>query len=93
YNEAISLGFHNVALNIKIETLLIPDWLTLNGVKAVTYRGDNLYKNGLSHNNALKISKMGISSLIYSRDDLNLNIIRSYGLENFALYVDFMKPQ
>ena len=92
YNEAIKLGFNNVALNISVSSPFIIEWLSLNEIKAVTYRGDKLNNYGSEYENAIKIGNEGISSLIYSKEDLDLANIRSYGLKNFALYVDFVLP-
>ena len=33
YNEAIELGFNNVALNIDLNTLFILEWIDLNKIK------------------------------------------------------------
>nr|WP_241906955.1 glycerophosphodiester phosphodiesterase family protein [Vibrio lentus] len=92
YNEAIVLGFDNVALNIDINTPFIIDWINLNKIRAVTYRGDNLGSLGSEYKKALEISNMGVSSLIYSTNDLDFDDIKSSGITNFALYVDFVLP-
>lgn len=92
YNEAIVLGFDNVALNIDLNTPFIIDWLNLNKIRAVTYRGDNLGSLGSEYKKALEIGNMGVSSLIYSTNDLDFDDIKSSGITNFALYVDFVLP-
>ena len=92
YNEAIDLGFNNVALNIDLNTLFILDWIDLNKIKAVTYRGDNLGSLGSEYKKAIELSNMGVSSMIYSTNDLDLDGIKASGIGNFALYVDFVLP-
>lgn len=93
YNEAIKLGFNNVALNINLNTPFIIDWIELNKIRAVTYRGDNLGSLGTEYKKAVEISNMGVSSMIYSTNDLDLDSINASGIENFALYVDFVLPK
>ncbi|MEZ9739578.1 glycerophosphodiester phosphodiesterase family protein [Vibrio splendidus] len=92
YNEAIDLGFNNVALNIDLNTPFILDWIDLNKIKAVTYRGDNLGSLGSEYKKAIELSNMGVSSMIYSTNDLDLDGIKASGIGNFALYVDFVLP-
>lgn len=92
YNEAIELGFNNVALNIDLNTPFILDWIDLNKIKAVTYRGDNLGSLGSEYKKAIELSNMGVSSMIYSTNDLDLDGIKASGIGNFALYVDFVLP-
>ncbi|KAA8677900.1 glycerophosphodiester phosphodiesterase family protein [Vibrio gigantis] len=92
YNEAIKLGFNNVALNIDLNTPFIIDWIELNKIRAVTYRGDNLSSLGNEYKNAITLSNMGISAMIYSSNDLDLDTIKAYGIVNFAIYVDFVLP-
>ncbi|MEZ8314146.1 glycerophosphodiester phosphodiesterase family protein [Vibrio splendidus] len=92
YNEAIELGFNNVALNIDLNTPFILDWIDLNKIKAVTYRGDNLGSLGSEYKKAIELSNMGVSSMIYSTNDLDLVGIKASGIGNFALYVDFVLP-
>ncbi|MEZ8037033.1 glycerophosphodiester phosphodiesterase family protein [Vibrio crassostreae] len=92
YNEAIELGFNNVALNIDLNTPLILEWIDLNKIKAVTYRGDNLGSLGSEYQKAIELSNMGVSAMIYSTNDLDLDGIKASGIENFALYVDFVLP-
>ncbi|NAZ47392.1 hypothetical protein GL178_14445 [Vibrio toranzoniae] len=92
YNEAIELGFNNVALNIDLNTLFILEWIDLNKIKAVTYRGDNLGLLGSEYKKAVELSNMGVSSMIYSTNDLDLDGIKASGIENVALYVDFVMP-
>ncbi|MEZ9209294.1 glycerophosphodiester phosphodiesterase family protein [Vibrio splendidus] len=92
YNEAIELGFNNVALNIDLNTPFILEWIDLNKVKAVTYRGDNLGSLGSEYKKAIELSNMGVSSMIYSTNDLDLDGIKASGIGNFALYVDFVLP-
>ncbi|WP_342356602.1 glycerophosphodiester phosphodiesterase family protein [Vibrio splendidus] len=92
YNEAIDLGFNNVALNIDLNTPFILDWIDLNKIKAVTYRGDNLGSIGSEYKKAIELSNMGVSSMIYSTNDLDLDGIKASGIGNFALYVDFVLP-
>ena len=92
YNEAIELGFNNVALNIDLNTPFILEWIDLNKIKAVTYRGDNLGSLGSEYKKAMELSDMGVSSMIYSTNDLDLDDIKASGIENFALYVDFVLP-
>ncbi|MEZ8410197.1 glycerophosphodiester phosphodiesterase family protein [Vibrio splendidus] len=92
YNEAIDLGFNNVALNIVLNTPFILDWIDLNKIKAVTYRGDNLGSLGSEYKKAIELSNMGVSSMIYSTNDLDLDGIKASGIGNFALYVDFVLP-
>ncbi|WP_372385290.1 glycerophosphodiester phosphodiesterase family protein [Vibrio sp. BS-M-Sm-2] len=92
YNEAIKLGFNNVALNIDLNTPLIIDWIELNKIRTVTYRGDNLSSLGNEYKKAITLSNMGISAMIYSSNDLDLDTIKAYGIVNFAIYVDFVLP-
>ncbi|WP_342356617.1 glycerophosphodiester phosphodiesterase family protein [Vibrio splendidus] len=92
YNEAIELGFNNVALNIDLNTPFILEWIDLNKIKAVTYRGDNLGSLGSEYKKAIELSNMGVSSMIYSTNDLDLDGIKASGIGNFALYVDFVLP-
>ncbi|CAK2157444.1 Glycerophosphoryl diester phosphodiesterase family protein [Vibrio crassostreae] len=92
YNEAIELGFNNVALNIDLNTPLILEWIDLNKIKAVTYRGDNLGSLGSEYQKAIELSNMGVSAMIYSTNDLDLGGIKASGIGNFALYVDFVHP-
>ncbi|MEZ8231831.1 phosphatidylinositol-specific phospholipase C/glycerophosphodiester phosphodiesterase family protein [Vibrio splendidus] len=92
YNEAIELGFNNVALNIDLNTPFILDWIDLNKIMAVTYRGDNLGSLGSEYKKAIELSNMGVSSMIYSTNDLDLDGIKASGIGNFALYVDFVLP-
>ncbi|WP_338063208.1 glycerophosphodiester phosphodiesterase family protein [Vibrio gigantis] len=92
YNEAIKLGFNNVALNIDLNAPFIIDWIELNKIRAVTYRGDNLSSLGNEYKNAITLSNMGISAMIYSSNDLDLDTIKAYGIVNFAIYVDFVLP-
>ncbi|MEZ8500451.1 glycerophosphodiester phosphodiesterase family protein [Vibrio splendidus] len=92
YNEAIELGFNNVALNIDLNTPFILEWIDLNKIKAVTYRGDNLGSLGSEYKKAIELSSMGVSSMIYSTNDLDLDGIKASGIGNFALYVDFVLP-
>ncbi|WP_332414118.1 glycerophosphodiester phosphodiesterase family protein [Vibrio gigantis] len=92
YNEAIKLGFNNVVLNIDLNTPFIIDWIELNKIRAVTYRGDNLSSLGNEYKNAITLSNMGISAMIYSSNDLDLDTIKAYGIVNFAIYVDFVLP-
>ncbi|CDT49018.1 conserved exported hypothetical protein [Vibrio coralliirubri] len=92
YNEAIELGFNNVALNIDLNTLFILEWIDLNKIRAVTYRGDNLGSLGSEYKKAIELSNMGVSSMIYSTNDLDLDGIKASGIGNFALYVDFVLP-
>ncbi|CAK2029499.1 glycerophosphodiester phosphodiesterase family protein [Vibrio crassostreae] len=92
YNEAIELGFNNVALNIDLNTPLILEWIGLNKIKAVTYRGDNLGSLGSEYQKAIELSNMGVSAMIYSTNDLDLGGIKASGIGNFALYVDFVLP-
>ncbi|MFA0162914.1 glycerophosphodiester phosphodiesterase family protein [Vibrio splendidus] len=92
YNEAIDLGFNNVALNIDLNTPFILDWIDLNKIKAVTYRGDNLGSLGSEYKKAIELSNMGVSAMIYSTNDLDLDGIKASGIGNFALYVDFVLP-
>ncbi|CAK2092747.1 glycerophosphodiester phosphodiesterase family protein [Vibrio crassostreae] len=92
YNEAIELGFNNVALNIDLNTPLILEWIDLNKIKAVTYRGDNLGSLGSEYQKAIELSNMGVSAMIYSTNDLDLGGIKASGIGNFALYVDFVLP-
>ncbi|WP_339385622.1 glycerophosphodiester phosphodiesterase family protein [Vibrio sp. J383] len=92
YNEAIELGFNNVALNIDLNTPFILEWIDLNEIKAVTYRGDNLGSLGSEYKKAIELSNMGVSSMIYSTNDLDLDGIKASGIGNFALYVDFVLP-
>lgn len=92
YNEAIDLGFNNIALNIDLNTPFILDWIDLNKIKAVTYRGDNLGSLGSEYKKAIELSNMGVSSMIYSTNDLDLDGIKASGIGNFALYVDFVLP-
>lgn len=92
YNEAIDLGFNNVALNIDLNTPFILEWIDLNKIKAVTYRGDNLGSLGSEYKKAIELSNMGVSSMIYSTNDLDLDGIKASGIGNFALYVDFVLP-
>ncbi|CAK1935321.1 GP-PDE domain-containing protein [Vibrio crassostreae] len=92
YNEAIELGFNNVALNIDLNTPLILEWIDLNKIKAVTYRGDNLGSLGSEYQKAIELSNMGVSAMIYSTNDLDLDGIKASGIVNFALYVDFVLP-
>ncbi|MEZ9260419.1 glycerophosphodiester phosphodiesterase family protein [Vibrio splendidus] len=92
YNEAIELGFNNVALNIDLNTPFILDWIDLNKIKAVTYRGDNLGSLGSEYKKAIELSNMGVSAMIYSTNDLDLDGIKASGIGNFALYVDFVLP-
>ncbi|WP_428804575.1 glycerophosphodiester phosphodiesterase family protein [Vibrio satsumensis] len=92
YNEAIKLGFNNVALNIDLNTPLIIDWIELNKIRTVTYRGDNLSLLGNEYKKAITLSNMGISAMIYSSNDLDLDTIKAYGIVNFAIYVDFVLP-
>ncbi|ROR14223.1 glycerophosphoryl diester phosphodiesterase family protein [Vibrio crassostreae] len=92
YNEAIELGFNNVALNIDLNTPLILEWIDLNKIKAVTYRGDNLGSLGSDYQKAIELSNMGVSAMIYSTNDLDLGGIKASGIGNFALYVDFVLP-
>lgn len=92
YNEAIELGFNNVALNIDLNTPFILEWIDLNKIKAVTYRGDNLGSLGSEYKKAIELSNMGVSSMIYSTNDLDLEGIKASGIGNFALYVDFVMP-
>ncbi|MEZ8787724.1 glycerophosphodiester phosphodiesterase family protein [Vibrio splendidus] len=92
YNEAIELGFNNVALNIDLNTPFILDWIDLNKIMAVTYRGDNLGSLGSEYKKAIELSNMGVSSMIYSTNDLDLDGIKASGIGNFALYVDFILP-
>ncbi|MEZ9265794.1 glycerophosphodiester phosphodiesterase family protein [Vibrio splendidus] len=92
YNEAIELGFNNIALNIDLNTLFILEWIDLNKIKAVTYRGDNLGSLGSEYKKAIELSNMGVSSMIYSTNDLDLDGIKASGIGNFALYVDFVLP-
>ncbi|MEZ9857533.1 glycerophosphodiester phosphodiesterase family protein [Vibrio splendidus] len=92
YNEAIDLGFNNVALNIDLNTPFILDWIDLNKIKAVTYRGDNLGSLGSEYKKAIELSNMGVSSMIYSTNDLDLDGVKASGIGNFALYVDFVLP-
>ncbi|WP_146442520.1 glycerophosphodiester phosphodiesterase family protein [Vibrio kanaloae] len=92
YNEAIELGFNNVALNIDLNTPFILEWIDLNKIKAVTYRGDNLDSLGSEYKKAIELSNMGVSSMIYSTNDLDLDGIKASGIGNFALYVDFVMP-
>lgn len=92
YNEAIELGFNNVALNIDLNTPFILEWIDLNKIKTVTYRGDNLDSLGSEYKKAIELSNMGVSSMIYSTNDLDLDGIKASGIGNFALYVDFVMP-
>ena len=92
YNEAIELGFNNVALNIDLNTPFILEWIDLNKIRAVTYRGDNLGSLGSEYKKAIELSNMGVSSMIYSTNDLDLDGIKASGIGNFALYVDFVLP-
>ncbi|KAB0461830.1 glycerophosphodiester phosphodiesterase family protein [Vibrio kanaloae] len=92
YNEAIKLGFNNVALNIDLNTPFILEWIDLNKIRAVTYRGDNLGSLGSEYKKAIELSNMGVSSMIYSTNDLDLEGIKASGIGNFALYVDFVMP-
>ena len=92
YNEAIKLGFNNVALNIDLNTPFVIDWIELNKIRAVTYRGDNLSSLGNEYKKAITLSNMGISAMIYSSNDLDLDTIKAYGIVNFAIYVDFVLP-
>lgn len=92
YNEAIRLGFNNVALNIDLNTPFVIDWIELNKIRAVTYRGDNLSSLGNEYKKAITLSNMGISAMIYSSNDLDLDTIKAYGIVNFAIYVDFVLP-
>ncbi|MEZ9520350.1 glycerophosphodiester phosphodiesterase family protein [Vibrio splendidus] len=92
YNEAIELGFNNVALNIDLNTPFILEWIDLNQIKAVTYRGDNLGSLGSEYQKAIELSNMGVSAMIYSTNDLDLDGIKASGIGNFALYVDFVLP-
>ncbi|WP_210474113.1 glycerophosphodiester phosphodiesterase family protein [Vibrio crassostreae] len=92
YNESIELGFNNVALNIDLNTPLILEWIDLNKIKAVTYRGDNLGSLGSEYQKAIELSNMGVSAMIYSTNDLDLGGIKASGIGNFALYVDFVLP-
>ncbi|MCF7496858.1 hypothetical protein L3V35_17700 [Vibrio sp. L5-1] len=92
YNEAIELGFNNVALNIDLNTPFILEWIDLNKIKAVTYRGDNLSSLGSEYQKAIELSNMGVSAMIYSTNDLDLDGIKASGIGNFALYVDFVLP-
>ncbi|MFA0133404.1 glycerophosphodiester phosphodiesterase family protein [Vibrio splendidus] len=92
YNEAIELGFNNVALSIDLNTPFILEWIDLNKIKAVTYRGDNLGSLGSEYKKAIELSNMGVSSMIYSTNDLDLDGIKASGIGNFALYVDFVLP-
>jgi hypothetical protein len=90
YNNAINNGFHNVALNVDINKVDIYDWIVLNDIQAVTYRGDNLKELSLAYKNAIRISEQGIQSLIFSSNDLELSYIHNIlKLTNSALYVDF----
>ncbi len=92
YNEAIELGFNNVALNIDLNTPFILEWIDLNKIRAVTYRGDNLGSLGSEYKKAIELSNLGVSSMIYSTNDLDLDGIKASGIGNFALYVDFVLP-
>ncbi|MBE8232158.1 MAG: hypothetical protein HAW67_00370 [Endozoicomonadaceae bacterium] len=90
YNSAINNGFHNVALNVDINKVDIYDWIMLNDIQAVTYRGDNLKELSIAYKNAIRISEQGIQSLIFSSSDLELSYIHdNLKLTNSALYVDF----
>ena len=86
------LCFNNVALNIDLNTLFILEWIDLNKIKAVTYRGDNLGLLGSEYKKAVELSNMGVSSMIYSTNDLDLDGIKASGIGNVALYVDFVMP-
>ena len=92
YNEAIELGFNNVALNIDLNTPFILEWIDLNKIRAVTYRGDNLGSLGSEYKKAMELSDMGVAAMIYSTNDLDLDGIKASGIGNFALYVDFVLP-
>lgn len=84
YNEAISLGFDSIALNVNLKKIFIDNWLSLNKIKAITYSGDLVEESTIARRNAEKIDQMGIFSLVYYSKDPKSFL----PLENIKVYVD-----
>lgn len=88
FNDAVSLGFENLVVNIDIKEKNIANWVMKHKIKAVSFNARSVESNKRAFNNALKLQQAGVVSLAFTTNDDHF-IYHHLNIAFSAFYTDY----